>query len=272
MGVNRREFIKSTACLQLALADTGLSKVLSADQKKKARVIFGGDTLLGGYYNSFYGTMTDLPDKIDRLKSETGLSAVADHFLGNLLHLFRESALSVANLEGPITERYSVSDIERRMVSKKVPLRQHEDTADILQIAGIDMVTLANNHMYDFNREDGLKSTVDMLDKKVQYVGAGLMEDAYRCQVIPVNGIYIAFMGITDVIEPEGMAAAKNRLGVAAITETSDYRNSSMLNYALENIEEARKYSDFSVVLLHAGPARGRELNARQIEIADILV
>ncbi|MCX8147392.1 MAG: hypothetical protein N3D84_02905 [Candidatus Woesearchaeota archaeon] len=76
MVVGRREFIKLVApssaffpqYAEGARLDCWSDKDLNT-KEKKATITFGGDTLLGGYYKSYCGTMTDLIEKIDILKS-----------------------------------------------------------------------------------------------------------------------------------------------------------------------------------------------------------
>lgn len=60
---------------------------------------------------------------------------------------------------------------------------------------GFDVVSLANNHVWDLG-EEGLKNTISLLEKNgIQYCGAGMsIEDASRPAVISKNGISIAIL------------------------------------------------------------------------------
>ena len=131
--------------------------------------------------------------------------------------------------------------------------------------------------MYDFNGSKGVEETMQRLeDAGITYVGAGRGKNAYAeafgYTIKETNGVKIAFFGVTDVIEPGDMVAGIGKTGVAALPEQTNYRASKNLKYLLGKIAEAKQVADFCVVLLHAGPPRGRDLNERQKEIVDMLL
>jgi poly-gamma-glutamate capsule biosynthesis protein CapA/YwtB (metallophosphatase superfamily) len=244
-------------------------------------IAFGGDTLFGGYYHSSdprFGTMDDLAQMIDSYMQSYGEKEGIQRFVGyafqNIKPIFARAAYGVVNLEGPIVATPDA------FVPKVFPLRQHVRTPEILKEAGIALVSLANNHMYDFNGAKGVEETIQRLeDAGIASVGAGRGEDAYAeafgYTIKETNGVKIAFFGVTDVIEPGDMVAEMHgvqKTGVAALPEQAHYRESKNLRYLLVRIGEARKEADFCVVLLHAGPPRGHELNERQEEIVAILL
>jgi poly-gamma-glutamate capsule biosynthesis protein CapA/YwtB (metallophosphatase superfamily) len=241
-------------------------------------VAFGGDTLFGGYYHSSdpqFGTMDDLAQMINsyiqRYGEKEGIQRFVGYAFQNIKPIFARAAYGVANLEGPII---ATSDT---FCPKVFPLRQHERTPEILKQAGIALVSLANNHMYDFNGAKGVEETMQRLeDAGIAHVGAGRGEDAYAeafgYKIKETNGIKIAFFGVTDVIEPADMVAEASKAGVAGLPEQAQYRESKNMRYLLGRIGEAKKAADFCVVLLHAGPPRGQALDPRQREIVDILL
>jgi hypothetical protein len=249
----------------------------TTDHNPDVTVAFGGDTLFGGYYSTIppYGTMDDLAQMIDRdiqsYGEEQGIKNFVEYIFQNIRPIFAQSVYAVVNLEGPIIATPDT------FVPKVFPLRQHVRTPEILKEAGIALVSLANNHMYDFNGAKGVEETIQRLaDAGIASVGAGTGEDAYAqafgYKIMETNGIKIAFFGVTDVIEPGDMVAEVGKTGVAALPEQSHYRESKNMRYLLNRIGEARKEADFCVVLLHAGPPRSHELEPRQQEIVDILL
>ncbi len=151
------------------------------------------------------------------------------------------------------------------------PFRQHEETAEILSLAGIRMVSLANNHMYDFNLLEGLKSTMDFLEGKLEYVGAGVGEEAYQYKIKEINGVKISFLGLSAVVDPGSMIAEGNKLGIAALPKIENYYENYYLNKLLRYVKKAKEQSDFNVILLHAGPTSGSEVSKCQRELAKIL-
>ncbi|MBI4703897.1 MAG: CapA family protein [Deltaproteobacteria bacterium] len=66
--------------------------------------------------------------------------------------------------------------------------------------AGIDVVSLANNHAWDYGR-DALLETMDHLDRAgIAYVGAGrTRQDAYGPRVVARAGFRVAFVAVTDI-------------------------------------------------------------------------
>jgi hypothetical protein len=250
----------------------------SSTNNQTVTVAFGGDTLFGGYYHSSdpqFGTMDDLAQMIDRYIREygdgEGIKRFVEYAFQNIKPIFDQAAYTVVNLEGPIIS------VPETYAHKVFPLRQHVLTPTILKEAGIAVVSLANNHMYDFNGGKGVEETMQRLeDAGIVYVGAGSGEDAYArafgYRVKETNGVKIAYFGVTDVIEPGDMVAAEGKTGVAAFSEQANYRESPNMQYLLARIAEAKKAADFCVVMLHAGPPRGHELIGRQRMIVDILL
>lgn len=249
----------------------------SSTNDRAVTIAFGGDTLFGGYYSTIppYGTMDDLKQMIDRYiqkyGEERGIKRFVAYAFRNIKPIFARSAYAVVNLEGPIIGTHDT------FYPKVFPLRQHVLTPEILKEAGIALVSLANNHVYDFNGAEGVEETMQRLeDAGIIYVGAGKGEDAYAeafgYKIKETSGVTIAFFGVTDVIEPGEMVVEAGKTGVAALPEQGNYRESKNLRYLLDRIAEAKEAADFCVVMLHAGPPRGGELVERQKEIVDILL
>ena len=69
----------------------------------------------------------------------------------------------------------------------------------LLQEMGTDLVSLANNHVYDYG-PDALLDTADLLDEAgIPYVGGGRnIEEAKRPVYFISNGIKIGFVGASS--------------------------------------------------------------------------
>lgn len=242
----------------------------------EASVAFGGDTLFGGYYSPHtdFGIQEELNRIIDRSVAEygysEGITRFVDHTLFFIQPILDRADYTVVNLEGPIT---GATDY----VIKYFPLKQHPRTADILRESGIGLVSLANNHTYDFGEERGLEDTIRQLHAAgIGYVGAGMGEDSFRdafgCSFKDSGGLTLAYFGVTDILHPVEMLARNGKTGVAGLPVLERYRESEHLNHLLGNIRRAKEEADFIVVLLHAGPWKGMEPNDRQHEIIDLLL
>ena len=102
---------------------------------------------------------------------------------------FAAADISMANLETTFT--FSDSAQPKMFTFKADPAY-----VKVLKNGGIDIVTIANNHIYDFGQE-GLINTMAYLDSAgIAYVGAGINKQlAHRPVIKNVKGIRIAFLG-----------------------------------------------------------------------------
>jgi poly-gamma-glutamate capsule biosynthesis protein CapA/YwtB (metallophosphatase superfamily) len=238
--------------------------------ERHAQIAFGGDTLLGGYYNTKYGTNTVLTDRIDKIIKKFGVDGCANHFFKHIKHLFQDADYAIVNLEGPIGPEESIDQVKKKVIERDFPLRQHHLAADILKAVGIDCVALANNHAFDYNWEEGLKHTLKTVEGKLDYAGAGIGVDAYKPHICEVNGITVAFYSASDVLEPIDLCAKSGKIGIAGIPQMGTYESSPELGYIFENLKETKKTADFNIIYMHAGPVSGKKMNARQQELASI--
>ena len=150
-------------------------------------------------------------------------------------HLLRDADLTIANLEGTFTERGRPAD---KLYTFRTPPR----FAPGLAGAGIDLVSLGNNHAADFGPES-LEDTLAALDASaVRYAGAGMdRNEARRPVVVEAAGLRIAFLSYTDV--PCATFATGRSPGVARAT----------VGAIGKDVRAARERADVVVVLLHFG-------------------
>lgn len=121
-----------------------------------------------------------------------------------------------ANLECPLTARSSPAD-------KVVAFRSDPQLAQELVVADVDVVTLANNHMYDQGVE-GMFDTLEALRAAgISAVGAGeTLAAALAPAILPIGEMRVAFIGVATTL-PLGCAAASDRPGLAPIRVTTCY-------------------------------------------------
>lgn len=133
-----------------------------------------------------------------------------------VLRLLREGDIAFANLETPLTTRGVAQE-------KLSVLRGDPSLADDLLAAGVDIVTLANNHLLDYGPE-GLLDTLAALDARgIPHVGAGpTLEDARAPRMLEGPGGSIGFLGFASTL-PQGFAAGPLRPGVAPIRATTAF-------------------------------------------------
>jgi poly-gamma-glutamate capsule biosynthesis protein CapA/YwtB (metallophosphatase superfamily) len=130
--------------------------------------------------------------------------------------LFAGADLVFANLECPLTHRRAPAD-------KVVTFRSDPALADELRTVGVDVVTVANNHMADQGLE-GMFDTLDALRAaRIAAVGGGrTLAEALAPAVLPAGGLRVAFLGLATTL-PVGSGAAPHRPGIAPVRVTTSY-------------------------------------------------
>ena len=120
----------------------------------KTRIVFAGDIL----FDSHYAIMASLLKRGQGI--EGGISA-------DLLSIMRDADIFMVNNEFPYTNRGTPT------AGKKFTFRADPKYASWLFDMGADLVSLANNHAYDYG-EVSLTDTLDTLESiGMPYVGAG---------------------------------------------------------------------------------------------------
>lgn len=126
-----------------------------------------------------------------------GIALAGDIFLGEeprftldgaVREVFRGADLVIANLESPITAR-------ERAVGGKGCLRSAPAAAERLRDWGVDVVSLANNHVFDHGWE-GFEDTLRALDQAgIKYLGAGKkLAVATRPLILTIRGLRIGLL------------------------------------------------------------------------------
>ncbi len=144
-------------------------------EKKDHRVLFafGGDVMMGRRYSKPYFNEPVL------ISDDKGKET--KNILKHVKPYMEIADFAAVNLESQVSEN---TPSER--APKSVTFFSPPEAIDALQWAGVDYVTLGNNHIYDYV-DEGLKSTLQYLkDKKMPFSGAGLNQqqalEPYRWQ------------------------------------------------------------------------------------------
>ncbi len=184
--------------------------------------------------------------------SRGGISGV----LGDsMLNLMKDSTFMVANSE------FTVSNRGTKMKNKTYTFRAKPERLKIYDEMGVDLVSLANNHVYDFGK-DAFLDMLDAFEKyKIPHVGAGRnLEEAKEAYITEINGKTFAFFGTTraekNILTP---GATKNSEGVFRCYDPTE---------AVELIKKLDKKVDFVVPLVHFGRENSHDLEKVQIDTA----
>ncbi|MEK7465849.1 MAG: CapA family protein [Planctomycetota bacterium] len=143
---------------------------LRARRPGRARMVFGGDAMMGRRFLK--------PDNIEApasplLRGKT-VAGDAARVLEQIAPILGAADLAVVNLESVVT------DGSGDPIPKSYSYWTPPGALDALKGAGIDAVTLGNNHTWDFG-PDGLRQTMEELRSRgLGWCGAGLTEAAAR--------------------------------------------------------------------------------------------
>ena len=113
---------------------------------------------------------------------------------------------------------------------------------------GVDLVTLANNHVLDFGKEP-LAETLEVLNQAgIAYVGAGAnLKEASECKTFTFGETTIGFLGASRVIPVGGWNAGENSPGLLTTYDPANL---------IKEIKKAKESCDFVVVYVHWGIER----------------
>jgi poly-gamma-glutamate capsule biosynthesis protein CapA/YwtB (metallophosphatase superfamily) len=220
------------AALALLVALTAAAPTAPA-----ATVVWGGDVHLGR-----------------GIAEGMGRAGHADPF-DQIKPYLAQADLRVANLEGQLTTApqrsfgyYLTGDPAR---------------VDLLKAAGLDLVSLANNHATDNGRAGLAESARVVRDAGIQTVGGGLNRpEAYGPALLNVNGIRLGVLAYNFI--PPALAATATEAGTANYDEAT----------AVAAVKALRPQADVLVVVPHWGieyqprPSRSQQAVARQLVAA----
>ena len=140
------------------------------------------------------------------------------------------------------------------------------EAADNLSAGGFDVVTLANNHSYDFGAEGLLETERLVVAAGVRAVGAGDSLGSARSGVIlAAEGVELGFLGYVAV--PDDWSGYRNQ-GWAAGAQTPGVAWAEP-ELITEDVTRLRQAVDHVVVLLHAGDEGSTSVNPVQVAAAE---
>lgn len=169
--------------------------------------------------------------------------------LSEVREIVCEADYSIVNLECPVVE----SDA-KPIVKQGPSLKCSSSGIDALKYAGINCVTLANNHFLDFG-EIGAQETISTLNSRgIDYVGGGMnLEQASKILYKDINGHTLA---IINCCEHEFSIATESSSGSNPLNPIRQY-------YA---ITEAKTNADRVLVITHGGHEHFQLPSPRMVE------
>ena len=173
-----------------------------------------------------------------------------------------QSELAAADIS-VVNNEFVYEDGETPLAGKTYTFGAATENVKLLKIFSADLVTLANNHVYDYG-EEGLISTLDTLDgAEIPYVGAGRnLEEASAIKYFVVKGRKIAFVSATEIekFAKYTKEATENSPGVIKTIDTSLF---------CSVIAEAKVNADYVVACVHWGIEGKNDFEAEQRRMAE---
>lgn len=164
------------------------------------------------------------------------ISGKGESLVGNdLITILHDASFRIFNLETPL------SDISKPIIKEGPNLIAPTNTINGYKSLGVDLLTLANNHIMD-QGVDGLNSTIHTLDSAgIDYLGVGKnIQEASKPYFYQTSGKKI---GIYACAEHEFSLAGEDKPGANAFDPLNSF----------DHIEWMKKNSDYVVVLYHGG-------------------
>ncbi|WDE02940.1 CapA family protein [Thalassomonas viridans] len=181
---------------ELAHNSASLLNDISLVSRAKNRVMlaFGGDVMMGRrYYKPYFGDEVLIRPEHKLADSR----AIVEHI---------KPYMSIADYAAVNLETQVADKTPGERASKSVTFYSQPEILDALTWAGIDYVSLGNNHTYDY-KESGLNSTLAFLEQsELGYSGAGINEKAalkaYRQKINNKDFSMLGYVGWEGSAKP----------------------------------------------------------------------
>ena len=157
-------------------------------------------------------------------------------FSAEIIEVLQNKDYSICNLESPLTSSKNALQCKTGISKKAEP-----QNVRILKSCNFDAVTLANNHILDYN-EEGLFDTIEICNKEgIKTIGAGVDILIARIPLqVRIKNKNVSFI---NFCENEFSIAEEHSAGANPFSPIS----------AFYQIKEARLNSDIVIIIFHGG-------------------
>ncbi len=145
------------------------------------------------------------------------------------------------------------------LAGKAYTFRANPNRVDILHNLGVDAVTLANNHVYDYGKQAMLDTFTTLEEAGIPYFGAGrTINEAIAPYYVEINGKTIAYIGASRAEKnKKSPQATKTEPGILRCDDTT---------LVIDAIKNAKENADFVIVFVHWGTEYSDKLEDVQIK------
>lgn len=198
-----------------------------------------GDVALGQDYRAKHkNSFNEMMEKINYDYS---------YFFANVSDIFKNDDLTIANLENALT--FEEERAEKYDYGNNYWFKGNPDYAKVLKVAGIDAVSLANNHTYDY------------------------MEKGYNDTRETLKNIDVGYFGYEDVYETEIKGV---KIGIAGFNQLGNVEQGTDINELKAEIKEKldllKANNDFVIAAIHWGKEYAHEHNEIQTELGHFMI
>lgn len=234
------------ALLQSALVLGEKAVTVDCKEQGEIKLLFAGDVLL----DEHYAVMANLLDRGGEIE---------EAFSAGLLDIMRSADVFMLNNEFTFTNRGTPTQ------GKQYTFRANPEKVSLLKEIGVDMVSVANNHIYDYG-EISLLDTLDTLDAAgIAYTGAGKnLEEAMKPVYLIANGMKIGIISATQIERngtPDTKEATVTTPGVLRCMDTTKL---------VQVINQMEEKCDYTILYIHWGTELREEIDWLQEEQAPI--
>lgn len=171
--------------------------------------------------------------------------------------LLAETDLTFANLESPIAPR--TGGTGRSFVFNAPPA-----LLSALKKTGIDLVAIANNHVFDQGRPGFLETIRNLDEAGLPYIGAGKAGEESGPRLVAVGGLRVAFLAYAYSFNQSGNDCPASRRAERPCLRASVFE----LERAIAEVQAASRTADAVVVSVHWGVEYDQQPRQADIDAA----
>lgn len=241
----REEFVPLHLFQPLSFEAVSVPTILLVPSRR-TRMLFGGDFQLGRRFFDPEGSAgrDELPpDDPNALILVSNPLPGAKSLLKYVRPALSEADFSAVNLESVVTDNPATPDPDNNFVFFTLP-----DSLGALPWVGLDYVSLANNHIYDYF-DQGLRDTLrNLADHSIPNSGVGLdVEEAFAPYRTDVRGTAFSLLSLVSI---EGIEVRNATGATADRSGAADLNDDERIRLALDHEREA---SRIPITMVHTG-------------------
>jgi len=165
----------------------------------------------------------------------------------NILDYLRNFDYVIANLEGLISDKGA-------KVGSIYSFRMDPKVSEALKKVNINVVNLANNHIFDYDKIAFEETLKNLEENQIRYFG-----NSYDPLIIQEEGTKIGFLGFSDFLKH--LEVKENKVGISVINDKLS-----------EIIKKAKEKVDILILSFHWGEEYQKFANKRQEKFAKLAI